>query len=141
MPQGGALALEAQADDQAQTVSIRVKDTGPGIPSEHLSVIFEPFFTTKSEGHGLGLGLSTVYGIVERHHGTVAARNPDEGGALFEITLRCSGNLTRRPDSIARRMQIQQFGFIGNYRLPGWLGILDSSISVPSWSAEPASSP
>jgi signal transduction histidine kinase len=90
MPQGGTLTLEAQPGDHAQTVSIRVKDTGPGIPPEHLPSLFEPFFTTKSEGHGLGLGLSTVYGIVERHHGRVAARNPDEGGALFEITLPAS---------------------------------------------------
>ena len=87
MPQGGTLTLEAQADNRMQTVSIRVKDTGPGIPAEHLSSLFEPFFTTKNDGHGLGLGLSTVYGIVERHHGRVEARNPDEGGALFEITL------------------------------------------------------
>ncbi|MBI5581510.1 MAG: response regulator [Deltaproteobacteria bacterium] len=87
MPQGGTLTLGAQAGDQRQTVSIRVKDTGPGIPPEHLSSIFEPFFTTKTEGHGLGLGLSTVYGIMERHHGRVEAHNPDEGGALFEITL------------------------------------------------------
>jgi two-component system NtrC family sensor kinase len=87
MPNGGTLTLEAHADDPRQTVSIRVKDTGPGIPPEHLSSIFEPFFTTKSEGHGLGLGLSTVYGIVERHHGKVEARNAAEGGALFEITL------------------------------------------------------
>jgi PAS domain S-box-containing protein len=87
MPEGGTLTLVAQAGDAAQTVSICVKDTGPGIAPEHLSRIFEPFFTTKSEGHGLGLGLSTVYGIVERHHGKVEARNPQEGGALFVITL------------------------------------------------------
>jgi PAS domain S-box-containing protein len=87
MPAGGTLTLAAQGGDPEQTVSIRVKDTGPGIPPEHLPSIFEPFFTTKSEGHGLGLGLSTVYGIVERHHGSIEASNPDEGGALFEITL------------------------------------------------------
>jgi two-component system NtrC family sensor kinase len=87
MPEGGTLTLEVLPDDQMQWVSIRVKDTGRGIPPEHLASIFEPFFTTKSEGHGLGLGLSTVYGIVERHHGKIEARNPEEGGALFEITL------------------------------------------------------
>jgi two-component system, NtrC family, sensor kinase len=87
MPDGGTLTLDARRDDQAQTVAISVKDTGPGIPADQLSSIFEPFFTTKSEGHGLGLGLSTVYGIVERHHGTVEVRNSDEGGALFVITL------------------------------------------------------
>jgi PAS domain S-box-containing protein len=87
MPQGGTLTLGAWNDDQAQTVSIQVRDTGSGIPAEHLTSIFEPFFTTKSEGHGLGLGLSTVYGIVERHHGTVEAQNLEEGGARFAITL------------------------------------------------------
>ena len=87
MPQGGTLTLDALAAEPAQTVSIRVRDTGPGIPAEHLASIFEPFFTTKNEGHGLGLGLSTVYGIVERHHGTIEAHNLDEGGALFGITL------------------------------------------------------
>ncbi|MGE5258641.1 MAG: response regulator [Hyphomicrobiales bacterium] len=87
MPEGGTLTLEVRPDDRTQWVCIRVKDTGRGIPPEHLSNIFEPFFTTKSEGHGLGLGLSTVYGIVERHHGRIEARNPEGGGALFEITL------------------------------------------------------
>jgi signal transduction histidine kinase len=87
MPGGGTLTLSAAADLQKPAIVITVKDTGPGIPPEHLEDIFEPFFTTKSEGHGLGLGLSTVYGIVERHQGTVASRNSDEGGAVFVITL------------------------------------------------------
>lgn len=87
MPNGGTLTLEARLDQQAAAVLILVRDTGPGIPPEHLANIFEPFFTTKSEGHGLGLGLSTVFGIVERHHGTIAAQNHPEGGALFVIAL------------------------------------------------------
>jgi PAS domain S-box-containing protein len=87
MPDGGALTVTATFDDRAHTVSLQVADTGPGIPPEHVSSIFEPFFTTKGEGHGVGLGLSTVYGIVERHHGTVTARNMDGGGALFNVTL------------------------------------------------------
>ncbi len=91
MPKGGALTLNGVLDPQKQAVVISVQDTGPGIPPEHLDNIFEPFFTTKSEGHGLGLGLSTVYGIVERHHGTVEVRNPAEGGAQFVITLPVAG--------------------------------------------------
>jgi PAS domain S-box-containing protein len=87
MPAGGTLTLRARAAAQNQAVVIEVQDTGPGIPPEHLEDIFEPFFTTKSEGHGLGLGLSTVYGIVERHQGTVEARNAEDGGAVFVITL------------------------------------------------------
>jgi signal transduction histidine kinase len=87
MPNGGTLSLEVRLDEQAAAVLILVRDTGPGIPAEHLASIFEPFYTTKSEGHGLGLGLSTVYGIVERHHGTITAQNHPEGGALFAIVL------------------------------------------------------
>ncbi|MCU0539491.1 MAG: response regulator [Desulfobacterales bacterium] len=87
MAGGGTLTLAARPDGAARTVVITVRDTGPGIPPEHLANIFEPFFTTKSEGHGLGLGLSTVYGIVERHRGTIAAENHPEGGAAFRITL------------------------------------------------------
>jgi PAS domain S-box-containing protein len=87
MPAGGTLSLEAGSGSPSGRVSIRVKDSGPGIAPEHLANIFEPFYTTKSEGHGLGLGLSTAYGIVERHGGSIAASNPPEGGALFEVSL------------------------------------------------------
>jgi signal transduction histidine kinase len=87
MPDGGILTLNGSVDPQKQAVVITVKDTGPGIPPEHQEDIFEPFFTTKSEGHGLGLGLSTVYGIVERHQGTIVAQNSPEGGARFVISL------------------------------------------------------
>jgi len=87
MPGGGTLTLNGALDRQRKAVVITVKDTGSGIPPEHQSDIFEPFFTTKSEGHGLGLGLSTVYGIVERHQGTIEAGNAPQGGAMFVISL------------------------------------------------------
>ena len=87
MPDGGTLTLDGAVDPEKQAVVITVRDTGPGIPPENLADIFEPFFTTKSEGHGLGLGLSTVYGIVERHQGTIVAQNSPEGGAMFVISL------------------------------------------------------
>jgi PAS domain S-box-containing protein len=87
MPNGGQLALRGRLDPQGKAVVITVTDSGPGIPAEHLADIFEPFFTTKSEGHGLGLGLSTVYGIVERHNGTITAGNSPQGGAVFTLSL------------------------------------------------------
>jgi len=54
---------------------IEVSDDGPGIAGDVLPHIFEPFFTTKSRGRGTGLGLSTVYGIVQRAGGHVAVRS------------------------------------------------------------------
>jgi PAS domain S-box-containing protein len=87
MPEGGTLTLAAALDTGRSAIVITVQDTGPGIPPEHRADIFEPFFTTKAEGHGLGLGLSTVYGIVERHKGTIEAGNSSKGGAVFAISL------------------------------------------------------
>ena len=61
-------------------VMISISDTGVGIAPENLDRIFDPFFTTKAVGTGTGLGLSTSYSIVQRHGGTMRARNRDEGG-------------------------------------------------------------
>jgi two-component system cell cycle sensor histidine kinase/response regulator CckA len=66
---------------------IEVSDTGPGIPQELLSKIFEPFFTTKAIGEGTGMGLATVYGIVEQADGCVTVDSPKGSGAVFRIFL------------------------------------------------------
>lgn len=89
MPQGGHLELSAALESNA--VVIRVRDTGPGIDPEVLPHIFEPFFTTKKEGHGTGLGLSTVFGIVERHGGSVDVHSRPGEGTEFTITLPTGG--------------------------------------------------
>jgi signal transduction histidine kinase len=68
-------------------VTITVTDTGAGIPTADLPHIFEPFFTTKAEGYGVGLGLSTVFGIMQRHGGTVTAENVAGKGAAFTLHL------------------------------------------------------
>lgn len=65
-------------------ISLQVKDSGPGIPKEIFEHIFEPFFTTKPQGKGTGLGLATVYGIVEQNQGLIGVENTLEG-ALFTI--------------------------------------------------------
>jgi signal transduction histidine kinase len=87
MPDGGTLTLDSRYDKDRGAVIVMVKDSGRGISSQDLPHIFEPFFTTKNEGYGVGLGLSTVYGIIERHKGTIAVESEPENGAAFMIEL------------------------------------------------------
>lgn len=68
-----------------EEVEVLVHDTGPGIPVAVQRHLFESFFTTKPDG--LGLGLSIVQSIVERHQGRVRADNAEGGGALFRVLL------------------------------------------------------
>ena len=69
------------------SIRILISDTGEGIDKEHLSHIFEPFFTTKEPGQGTGLGLSIVYGIIQKHNGTIDAECNPGTGTTFIISL------------------------------------------------------
>ena len=99
-PDGGRLWLRAELSDaNGPTEAVfTVRDTGPGIPPEHLPHIFERFYKvdaarSASAMSGSGLGLSIVQTIVTRHGGTIAASNAPDGGAVFEIRI----PLTRPP--------------------------------------------
>ena len=85
MPDGGAITITSRAYDDEFTV--RISDTGPGIPEGDLGHLFSPFFTTKPVGKGTGLGLPVCYGIVKMHGGSIQAGNNADGGAFFHITI------------------------------------------------------
>ena len=91
MPGGGTLTLEGHCEAGKRLVVITVKDSGEGIAPADLPYIFEPFFTTKSQAYGVGLGLSTVYGIMERHKGAVNVESHPGEGATFTLELPVSG--------------------------------------------------
>ena len=85
-PDGGDVVLSA--DVVEGKLRLRVRDSGEGIPAEHLPLIFDRFYkvdASRKAAGGSGLGLSIVRAIVERHGGTVAAHN--EGGAVFDVLL------------------------------------------------------
>ena len=100
MPNGGKLtirsscvqinSLQARKFKDAKAgdfVCLTVSDTGTGIPASVLPRIFDPFFTTKDVGRGTGLGLSTIYGIVQQHKGWINVTSAEGNGSTFEIHL------------------------------------------------------
>ncbi len=85
MPHGGTLDVTATLE--GDVVRVAVRDSGPGIPPEHLDQVFEPFFTTKEAGEGTGLGLSVSYSIVEKHGGRLEVESQPGEGTTFTVSL------------------------------------------------------
>ncbi|HVR87753.1 MAG TPA: ATP-binding protein, partial [Planctomycetota bacterium] len=75
------------AKPEAEGVVVSIRDTGPGIPAEHLEKLFLPFFTTKPVGKGTGLGLHVAYKIVHAHGGRLEVRSEEGKGAEFLVHL------------------------------------------------------
>ncbi len=95
MPRGGYVTVETRNVQPGRMVDsggadgdwvlLAVSDNGPGIPPEIQVRVFEPFFTTKSSGGASGLGLATVYGIVEQSGGKIWLYSEPGQGATFKI--------------------------------------------------------
>jgi PAS domain S-box-containing protein len=97
MPQGGRLRVAATVEprrtDAAETaphIRLSFSDTGAGMSAEVQARIFEPFFTTKEAGKGTGLGLATVYAIVEQSAGSITVTSGIGQGTTFDIYLPCA---------------------------------------------------
>ena len=90
MPDGGRLdvATRLRADtDSEGRIELEVSDSGVGIPEEVLPHLFEPFYTTKHDKKGVGLGLSVVHGIIQRHSGRIDVHTKVGQGTTFVFSL------------------------------------------------------
>ncbi len=85
MPGAGRITVQTRFCDH--NVYLVVEDTGTGMSKDVLDKIFVPFFTTKDVGHGTGLGLPVVYGIVTAHGGSIDVNSKPGCGTRFEIQL------------------------------------------------------
>lgn len=122
MPRGGRLAISTRLVElqececnsipgarAGQFVRLQVCDTGCGIADQDLPQIFEPFFTTKEVGKGTGLGLATVFGIVQQHQGWITVTSQLGQGTCFSVFLpRPQAPL--QPTALAPRRSTEQGG-------------------------------
>jgi two-component system, NtrC family, sensor kinase len=83
----GQIKISAKSQLAMGQVVITVEDTGSGISEQNLGRVFDPFFTTKDVGLGTGLGLSIVYGIIEKHRGSISLESKEGEGTRFTIRL------------------------------------------------------
>jgi CheY-like chemotaxis protein len=102
MPDGGVIVVRTRhasedelravglAPNPAKYLALVVSDSGRGMDDATRSRLFEPFFTTKGPGEGTGLGLSTVYGIVDGHGGKIHVASEPSRGTAFSIFLPAS---------------------------------------------------
>ena len=82
-----------------ESVVLEIEDNGPGIPADNLTKIFDPFFTTRQQGKGIGLGLSIVYGIIQKYEGRIYVDKTCLNGTRFVIRFPFSGSITdKEPD-------------------------------------------
>jgi CheY-like chemotaxis protein len=113
MPDGGSLFIETQRvvcnelDCQMYEnlkpgpyVLLTVRDTGCGMTHETMKQIFEPFFTTKGVGKGTGLGLATIYGIVQQNGAAISVTSEIDKGTVFRIWWPFSEQVASSPERI-----------------------------------------
>jgi len=95
MPGGGEWVIQVRVVSdpekegaESRFLQVRLRDSGPGIPTQDLERIFDPFYTTKAQG--TGLGLSVVHQILREHEGRISVESEPGQGTTFIIHLPCS---------------------------------------------------
>lgn len=87
---GGRITIQTGSD--ADSLIVRIIDTGSGIDKKYLGKIFDPFFTTRGVGNGVGLGLTQAYNTIQSHNGIITVESSAGKGSTFAITFPVHGN-------------------------------------------------
>ncbi len=90
--------------DGEEFLQVEIRDTGSGIPEEHIENIFTPFFTTKNKGSGLGLSIS--HQIIQEHGGTINVESRVGEGSSFFINLPVSQDRNDRERSEEKEKEV-----------------------------------
>jgi signal transduction histidine kinase len=85
MPDGGRLRIALTGDKTGRNTVLVIEDNGTGISEEMISNIFDPFFTTKEAGHGTGLGLPIVYGVIKSLNASIDVKSEVGKGTIFRL--------------------------------------------------------
>jgi CheY-like chemotaxis protein len=110
MPGGGSLTIETTNVDAGDTrfVELRISDSGIGMTDAEREQLFDPFFTTKQGG--TGLGLATVYGVVEQSGGTIDVESAPGMGSSFRIRLPRASERAEKPAEPERDLYVPERG-------------------------------
>ena len=122
-PKGGKITLRAHLKAGGDTVLLEVADTGTGMSEEVRRRCLEPFFTTKGDD-GTGLGLSAVYGIIQRHGGTIDIDSAPGRGTRFMITFPVAGGV---PDTHAPLASVVPTETVAAVAATGRGGVADAT--------------
>ena len=107
MREGGTLSIRTYTEQIENTLWVvtELSDTGCGIPENIQSKVFDPFFTTKNQ-HGSGLGMSTAYGIVQRHRGHLSFKSKPGEGTTFYVKLMAALFVQQLAPDVARAKEV-----------------------------------
>ncbi len=102
----GAITITTRQEDE--WVSVRIRDSGCGIPADVREKIFDPFFTTKEPGVGTGLGLSLSYGLITKLGGSIECQSELQRGTEFVIRFPCVAEAPASDDDFQEQLAFQR---------------------------------